>query len=38
MDDYTSVITTFGERLVQRLHFTVLQSDETREHEDFRHS
>jgi excisionase family DNA binding protein len=35
---YAAVITTFGERLVKGLHFTLLQSDWTREHEDFRHS
>lgn len=35
---YASVITKFGERLVKNLHFTLLQSDWTREHEDFRHS
>ena len=35
---YAAVITKFGERLVKSLHFTLLQSDWTREHEDFRHS
>jgi hypothetical protein len=35
---YASVITKFGERLVKSLHFTLLHSDWTREHEDFRHS
>ena len=35
---YASVITKFGERLVQSLHFKPLHSDWKREHEDFRHS
>ncbi len=35
---YTSAITKDGVRLAIRLHFTLLQSDWTREHEDFRHS
>ena len=35
---YASVITKFGERLVKSLHFKLLHSDWTREHEDFRHS
>ena len=35
---YASAVTKDGERLVKRLHFTLLQSDWTREHEDFRHS
>lgn len=35
---YASVITKFGEQLVKNLHFTLLQSDWTREHEEFRHS
>jgi len=35
---YAAVITKFGEQLVKSLHFTLLQSDWTREHEDFRHS
>jgi hypothetical protein len=35
---YTSAITKFGERLAKGLQFTLLQSDCTREHEDFRNS
>jgi excisionase family DNA binding protein len=35
---YAAVITKFGERLVKSLYFTLLHSDWTREHEDFRHS
>jgi len=35
---YTTAITKDGERLAKRLHFMLLQSDWTREHEDFRHS
>ena len=35
---YTAAITKDGERLAKQLHFTLLQSDWTREHEDFRHS
>jgi len=35
---YASVISTFGERLVKDLHFTLIQSDWAREHEAFRHS
>jgi predicted DNA-binding transcriptional regulator AlpA len=35
---FTSAITKDGERLAKQLHFTRLQSDWTREHEDFRHS
>jgi hypothetical protein len=35
---YSAAITKDGERLAKRLHFTLLQSDWTREHEDFRHS
>jgi hypothetical protein len=35
---YASAITKDGVRLAKRLHFTLLLSDWTREHEDFRHS
>jgi hypothetical protein len=35
---YTSAITKDGEQLAKRLHFTRLQSDWKREHEEFRHS
>ena len=35
---YTAAITKDGERLAKRLHFTLLRSDWTREHENFRHS
>jgi hypothetical protein len=35
---YTSAITKDGERLAKQLHFTLRQSDWTREHEEFRHS
>jgi len=35
---YASVISTFGDRLVKDLHFTLIQSDWAREHEAFRHS
>ena len=35
---YASVISKFGERLVKNLHFTLIKSDWSREHEEFRHS
>jgi len=35
---YAAAVTKFGERLTKGLHFTLLQSDWTREHEEFRHS
>ena len=35
---YTAAATKFGERLAKGLHFKLLQSDWTREHEEFRHS
>jgi hypothetical protein len=35
---YAVVVTKYGERLVKRLHFTLLQSDWTGESSDFRHS
>jgi len=35
---YAAAITKFGERLTKGLHFKLLQSDWTREHEEFRHS
>ena len=34
---YAAAVTKFGERLTKGLHFTLLQSDWTREHEEFRH-
>ena len=35
---YAAVITKSGERMAKGLHFKLLQSDWTREHEEFRHS
>src|SRR5260370_23652639 len=35
---YAAAVTKFGERLTKGLHFKLLQSDWTREHEEFRHS
>ena len=35
---YAAAVTKSGERLVKGLHFKLLQSDWTREHEEFRHS
>jgi excisionase family DNA binding protein len=35
---YTAAVTQSGERLAKGLHFKLLQSDWTREHEEFRHS
>ena len=35
---YAAAVTKFGERLAKGLHFKLLQSDWTREHEEFRHA